>query len=172
MMTAIKRASKSVTLGCAVMAILALSAYTTAQEPTTFSTLDGGTVSLASLRGNVVVLIFGGTQDPQCRDEFRALQSLVERYRGKDVSIFWVSIDPTGVSNEQLRAPCGPAGDVTIVRDPGRAAFKRFGGRQLPTVAVLNTSGEVHGAPRGGFNPDSDFVNEIANLIDFLLARQ
>ncbi len=154
------------------IAVISMTMSAAAQE-LTFTSSEGQAVSLASLRGKVVVLLFGGVQDPQCRDEFKALQSLVERYQGKPVSIFWVSINTTTeMSEEKLKAPCGPTLSVSVLRDQGQAAFRKFGGRQLPTIVVLNQQGQIHGQPRGGFNPNADFVNDLASIIDSLLNRK
>ncbi|HEU4389276.1 MAG TPA: hypothetical protein VFV34_15845, partial [Blastocatellia bacterium] len=38
------------------------------QQDAALRSLDGGSVALSSLRGKVVVLLFSGIQDPQCRD--------------------------------------------------------------------------------------------------------
>jgi peroxiredoxin len=140
----------------------------------TFTTPDGGSVALSGMRGRVVVLLFASTADPQCRDEFKALESIAERYKGKSVGLYWVSLDPASVTNDKLKSPCGPTGSISILRDQSRAAFKRFSGRapQLPTIVVLDQQGQLQGQPRGGFNPDSDFVNDIAAVIDGLLARK
>lgn len=134
--------------------------------------LNGERLNLASLRGKVVVLLLTGMQDPQCRDEFRALGALSERYSTADVSVFWVSINSSKeVSDDQLQEPCGPTGAVTVLRDPGQAAFKRLSPKasQLPTIVILDKQGRVHGQPKGGFNPNSDFVNDLAAIIDTLL---
>lgn len=156
----------------AVAFIISMTMNVAAQE-LTFASPDGQAVSLSSLRGKVVVLLFGGAQDPQCREEFKALQSLVERYQGKPVSVFWVSINtPAEMSNDKLKAPCGSTSSVSILRDQGQAAFRKFGGKQLPTIVVLNQQGQLHGQPRGGFNPNSDFVNDLASIIDSLLNRK
>jgi thiol-disulfide isomerase/thioredoxin len=157
----------------AAAAALCLTVPAGAQQDLTFVTPGGQSLSMSGMRGKVVVLLFGGVQDPQCRDEFKALESLSERYQGKDVSIYWVSVNtPAEASNERLKSPCGPAGSVVILRDQNQAAFKRFSGRQLPTIVVLNQSGEVYGQPRGGFNPNSDFINDMAAIIDSLLSQR
>lgn len=140
-----------------------------AQQNASFVTPAGETVSLAGLRGKVVVLVFGGVSDPQCRDEFKALQALADKYADTKVAVFWVSIDSAQTTSDQLKAPCGPAGSVKIVRDPSRAGFKQFGGKQLPTIVILDKQGNVAGQPRGGFNPNATFVNSIIDVIDGLL---
>lgn len=163
---------KAIITGTVIVASLAVTAG--AQQDFTFLTPDGQSVSVSSMRGKVAVVLFGGIQDPQCRDEIKALQSLAERYQGKNVGIYWVSVNtPAEASNDQLKTACGPANSVVILRDNNRAAFKRFSSKvqQLPTVVVLNQQGEAQGQPRGGFNPNSDFVNDMAAIIDSLLKK-
>ena|SRR5215216_1259160 len=158
----------------AAVIVAGLSATTGAQQDMSFVTPDGQAVTLSGLRGKVVVLLFGGVQDPQCRDEFKALESLAERYQGKDVRIYWVSVNPSSeVSNAQLKNPCGPVSSVVVLRDENQAGFKRYSGKraQLPTIVVLNQRGEAQGQPRGGFNPNSDFINDLAGMIDSLLNK-
>ena len=74
---------KAIITGAVVIASLTVTAG--AQQDFTFLSPDGQTVSLSSLRGKVAVLLFGGIQDPQCRDEIKALQSLADRSQGKNV---------------------------------------------------------------------------------------
>jgi peroxiredoxin len=145
-----------------------------AQQDFTLTTPDGQSVSLAAQRGKVVVLLFSGVQDPQCRDAVQALASLAERYQGKPVSIYLVSINSPGeASDARLKQACAPVGSVILARDPNQAAFKQYGGKrpQLPTVVVLNKQGQAQGQPRGGFNPNSDFVNDLAAIIDAQLGQ-
>jgi peroxiredoxin len=147
-----------------------LSITTSAQNNASFATADGGSLSLSELRGKVVVLVFGGVTDPQCRSEIKMLESLSERYANKKVALYWVSIDaPASASGAQLKNPCGTNTSVKVLRDTGRAAFKQFGGKQLPTIVVLDQQGQLSGQARGGFNPNSDFTNDIAQIIDRLL---
>ena len=163
---------KAIIIAFFITAVLSVTA--SAQQDLTFVGPDGQSTSLSGLRGKVVVLLFGGVQDPQCRDEFKALQSLSERYQGKDVAIYWVSVNPTkDLADAQLKSPCGPVGSVVVLRDANQSAFKRYSGKvaQLPTIVVLNQQGEPYGQPRGGFNPNSDFINDLASVIDGLLKR-
>ena len=158
----------------AIALTMIFSMTASAQQDFTFTALDGQSVSLAALRGKVVVLLFSGAQDPQCHDAVQALSSLAERYQGKPVSIYMVSVNPPNVASDaQLKQACGPVGTVMLVRDPNQAAFKQYSGKrpQLPTVVVLNKQGQVQGQPRGGFNPNSDFVNDLAAIIDSLLVK-
>lgn len=155
---------------CAMVMLANLSPSARAQQELSFLSSNGQVVSLSSMRGKVVVLAFSGVQDPQCREITKALQSLSDRYQGKDVSINWVSVNSVAeASNDKLKAPCGPVGALSVLRDQNQAAFKRFGGKQLPTLVLLDKDGQPHGRPYGGFNPDSNFVNDLAASIDTLL---
>ena len=136
---------------------------------------NGQNVSLNDMRGSVAVLLFSGVQDPQCRDALKALETLADRFRGKPVQVFWVSVNAVSeATDEQLKSPCGVTTQVQVLRDANQAAFKKFSGKraQLPTVVVLDTRGAPFGQPRGGFNPNSDFVNDLASIIDSLIPRK
>jgi peroxiredoxin len=164
----LKRSAKAVLASTFVLAFFVLASN--AQNNASFTTPDGPSVSLAELRGKVVVLVFGGVTDPQCRSEIKMLESLSDRYAGKKVVVYWVSIDATAsASDAQLKTPCGVSTSVKVLRDANRTAFKQFGGRQLPTIVVLDQQGQVSGQPRGGFNPNADFINDIAQIVDRLL---
>jgi peroxiredoxin len=168
----VARRFKALITAIALTAVLAAPAG--AQQDFTFTTLDGQSVSLGAQRGKVVVLLFSGAQDPQCHDAAQALASLAERYQGKPVSIYLVSINSPGeASDAQLKQACGPVGSVVLARDRNQAAFKQYAGKrpQLPTVIVLNKQGQAQGQPRGGFNPNSDFVNDLAAIIDSQLGQ-
>jgi len=132
-------------------------------------------MNLSSMRGNVVVLLFSGVQDPQRREGLKALETLAERYQGKEVKFWWVSVNPASeLTNDQLKALAGNAASISVLRDANQAAFKRFSGKQaqLPTIVVLDRQGNPFGQPRGGFNPNSDFINDLASIVDILLQRK
>jgi hypothetical protein len=134
-----------------------------------FSTPGDQSVTLSSMRNNVVVLLFSGVQDPQRREGLKVLDTLIKQYQGKNVKIYWVSVNPTGeVTNDQLKSV---STSVPILRDANQAAFKRFSGKvaQLPTIVVLDREGNPAGQPRGGINPNSDFINDLGSIIDGLL---
>src|SRR5262245_15572886 len=155
------------------LAIIAeISVFPTNAQDSSFATPDGQTVPLSSFRGNAVVLLFSGLKDPQRRAGIKALQELAEREKGQNAKICWVSINnETEMPNDQLRNVASAAPSVTVLRDANQAAFKRFKGSQLPTVVVLDKQGNPFGQPRGGFNPNSEFINDLASMIDALQRR-
>ena len=157
----------------ASFAIVSCIAAASAQD-LSLSTPAGQTVTLSSLRGNIVVMLFSGAQDPQRREGLKALVSLAERFQGKNVKILWVSVNtPSEATNDQLKSIAGGAPSVSVLRDNNQAAFKRFSGKvaQLPTIVVLDRQGNPFGQPRGGFNPNSDFINDLSSIVNGLLER-
>lgn len=144
-----------------------------AQEDFSFTSTSGQRISVASLRGKVIVLMFSSTQDPQCRSEFKALQSLNSRYLNKGVSVFWVNIGGA-TRPDQQKSSCGQPGDIQVLQDSGEAAYKHFspGVRQLPTIVVLDKQGKPEGKAIGGFSNEADFVTDVSAIVDSLLARK
>ena len=50
-----------------------------AQQDIGFTAPGGQAINLSSMRGKVTVLLFSGTQDPQCRDGLKALDALAPK---------------------------------------------------------------------------------------------
>src|SRR5215471_966691 len=139
---------------CRSLAVLifvaCVSVVTALGQDTAFTTPAGQQMTVSSMQGKVAVMIFSGTQDPQCGDEFKVLNNLGERYNGKPVIFCWVSINPaSAVTNDRLKAPCGPVGSVIVLRDPSQAAFKRFSKTQsqIPVLVIADQKGQTHGEP-------------------------
>lgn len=132
----------------------------------------GAAVSAADLRGRVVVLLFGGVVDPQSPDELPALQRLANRYQGRGVDVYWVSLDPAGTSDSELASYAAKNGfRGQILRDSGDVLRSLGTGKrpQLPTIVVLDKTGAVAGRPLGGFDRDVDVVAQLAAVVDPLL---
>jgi peroxiredoxin len=157
---------KAITISLTIM--LSVGVTVSAQE-LTFSTPENQSVTLSSMRGTVVVMLFSGLQDPQRREGLKALADLAQRFQDKNVKVYWVSINSTSeATNDQLKSITN---SVPVLRDGNQAAFKRFSGKtaQLPTIVLLDRQGNPVGQPRGGINPNSDFINNLASTIDGLL---
>ncbi|HKZ06964.1 MAG TPA: TlpA disulfide reductase family protein [Methylomirabilota bacterium] len=66
----------------------------TAAPPLALSDLDGRSVSLASLRGDVVLLYFWATWCPYCEKELpTTVEQLARRYRDRRLSVLAVNIE-------------------------------------------------------------------------------
>ncbi len=153
----------------------------TAQNgPLNFSlrTVDGGGVTSAMLRGDVIVLAFGASWLPLSRTQVQGVQKLADEYAARDVRVYWVSTDSESPKSKnyatdgQLRDFARRNGlKVAVLRDPDGELFKRMGveRNQLPAIVILDKEGNVAGAPIGGFDPEGNLVAQLAPRLNKLL---
>ncbi len=114
------------------------------------TTLDGQLVSLASLRGQVVLVNFWATWCPPCRVEMPGFQNVYERKRDQGFTILGVSTDAMGSApvTEFLRE----RGITYPVAMATGTVVQRFGGvNTLPTSFLLDRQGRIRNEIRGIF---------------------
>ena len=134
------------------------------------ASLDGRTVDLTQYRGRVVVLSFGATWCPPCREELPILQKVADQYAGRSVAFFWVSIDEPEVSNQQLRQFVARLGvRLPVLRDPEASILQRFKTDGVPALLILDPNGEPIGPPHVGFSDPESYVNELTKTVNALL---
>ncbi len=116
----------------------------------TLQTTDGKTVSLADLKGKVVVLSFGGTWVPLTSRELPALQKLADRVGPRGAQVYWVSINSAqqGVRNYVSDADLQTFAQkhnlrLPVLRDPEQKLYKALALDGLPTLVILDQQGKV-----------------------------
>ncbi|MBL8172623.1 MAG: TlpA family protein disulfide reductase [Acidobacteria bacterium] len=147
-----------------------------AQAQVSLRNLNGGAVSLADLQGKVVVLSFGGTWVPLASKELPALQKVADRFAGRGVQVYWVSINPNKpgarnyASDADLQAFAQKNGlRVSVLRDAEQAAYREFQLDAVPTVVILDKQGKV-ARKHVGFNADQgEAYGELIRDLDQLL---
>lgn len=159
-----------------VLALLALlvPAGALAQTPSgTLRNTQGGSVPLGQMQGRVAVLLFGGMVDPQSIDELPVLQQLADRFAGRNVVVYWVSLDPAATTDAELTGFATKHGfSGVVLRDPSGDVLKTLStGRrpQLPTLVVIDANGNLAGRPIGGFDRDADTIGQWAAIVTPLL---
>jgi peroxiredoxin len=106
-------------------------------------TLDGDSVSLASLRGEAVLLNIWATWCPPCRKEMPDLQALHEEFGPRGLKVVGVSIDAAG-SDEQVREFLDDYGiTYPILRDPGERVATAFATQGVPVTVLIDPDGTV-----------------------------
>jgi peroxiredoxin len=161
--------------------MLALAAFATgaavAQAPqVTLRTADGQAFALAENRGKVTVLSFGATWVPLTAKELPALQKLADRYAGRGVNFYWVSINSAkpGAKNYASDADLQAFAQrhslrLPVLRDADQAAYRTFGVDALPTIVIIGRDGQVH-RKHVGFDPNqADALAEVGRALDQLL---
>ena len=107
----------------------------------TMALIDGGELSLADLRGKLVMLDFWASWCPPCRDEAPVLAQVYGEYRDKGVEFIGVNLwDESGdaelfVQQEGHQYPNG-------VDEGGKIAIS-FGVRGIPEKFFVNRSGLI-----------------------------
>ena len=135
--------------------------------------VDGGSVSSESIRGEVVVLAFGASWLPLTKNQMEGLKKLADQYAGRGVAVYWVSTESEAaksknyVSDDQLRE-LGRKYKMTVLRDPDGPVSRKLGVDQLPSIVVINKQGQVALA-LGGLDPNADIAKQMAERLDKIL---
>ena len=149
-----------------------------ATGPVDFSlrSVDGQTVSSASLRGEVVVLAVGASWLPLSRTQLLGVRKLADEYSGRGVVVYWVSTESEDqksknyASDQQLRAFAEKYGlKVTVLRDPDGVISKRMGVDQLPSMVIIDKQGNLVGEPIGGLDPSGNIIGQLSSRLDRIL---
>ena len=169
------------TLLALVSLFLLASSFVLGQNPSTtpveFSlrSIDGQTITSASLRGEVVVLAFGASWLPLSKAQLQGIRKLADEYSDRGLVVYWVSTESEDsksknfASDNQLRAFAQKYGlKVTVLRDPDGAVSKKFGIDQLPSIVILDKQGNPS-EPIGGLDPNGNLATQLADRLDRVL---
>lgn len=115
--------------------------------------LDGDTVTLASLRGDAVLLNVWATWCAPCRDEMPELQALHERYQDRGLRVIGVSVDDAG-SVRAVREFVNEMGiTFAILHDAQDLVSRRFRLHGVPETFLIDRSGTLRYRWTGRFEP-------------------
>ena len=103
----------------------------------------GGTLSLASLRGQVVVLNFWASWCAPCREEAPVLQDGWERYR--DRGVVFVGVDSRDLSDDGREFIAEHGITYPNVHDGDGSTAGRYGVPALPETMFVGRDGRVTG---------------------------
>lgn len=104
--------------------------------------LNGQAVSLAALRGKVVLVNLWTTWCPPCRQEMPSMERLAAHFRGRDFQLLAVSQDEDGAAKV---APFVRELGLTfpVLLDPERRIGERYGVWGYPETFVIDRNGYV-----------------------------
>jgi len=118
--------------------------------PFEVSTFDGDTISLAGLRGNVVLVNFWATWCPPCRLEIPALERVWRDRRADGLVILGLSMDYTG--EQSVRNWARERGITYPTALASDRVASDFGGiHALPTSFLIDRSGRIRYRVTGYF---------------------
>jgi peroxiredoxin len=102
---------------------------------------EGEPVSLATLRGRVVLVNFWATWCKPCEDEMPAMESLYRALRGEGFELLAVSVDAGDAEVEAFRDRLGIS--FPILRDPDRRVATRYQSLRFPESWLIRADGVV-----------------------------
>jgi peroxiredoxin len=130
------------------------------------ATLDGDTVSLASMKGEVVLLNLWATWCAPCRHETPFLESLYKERSGQGLEIVGVSMD-TGDARDQVKSFIQEYGvTYRILVDPQMRAMDTFQVLGLPATFLIDRDGVLRWMR---FGPVSESDNEFMTALETTL---
>lgn len=136
----------------------------------TLDDLEGPTTRLSEyLEKGPVYLSFWALWCESCKQELRALKSVVDDNKGKSFSILAINIDtPKSLAKVKafVRSRSYP---FKVILDPNKQILQKFNGQNLPFSVLLNTDGTIV-STRTGFLPGDE--KEIQQEIFALLNKE
>jgi cytochrome c biogenesis protein CcmG/thiol:disulfide interchange protein DsbE len=129
----------------------------------TLETQDGGTISLADLRGQVVLINFWATWCPPCRAEMPAIQQVYDQYRERGFTVL-------AVNQQEGATQVGPFADqmgltFPILMDRDGSVSARYQVNGLPSTFFVDRAGVVQNVTLGGPMTAAFIESQVTGLL-------
>jgi cytochrome c biogenesis protein CcmG, thiol:disulfide interchange protein DsbE len=130
-----------------------------------FATAEGRPISLASLRGNVVLVDFWASWCGPCAQAFPAVEDLFQDYRTRGFEVLAVNLDEKRRDADRFLADRPHA--MTVAFDPQGKSAKAFGLEGMPTSFLIGRDGKVRFVHTGYTQKTlEDYRREIELLLE------
>jgi cytochrome c biogenesis protein CcmG/thiol:disulfide interchange protein DsbE len=129
----------------------------------TLETQDGGTISLADLRGQVVLVNFWATWCPPCRAEMPDIQQVYDRYREQGFTVLAVNQQEGEAQVAPFADQMGLTFPILMDRDGSVSARYRVNG--LPSTFFVDRDGIVQNVTLGGPMSEAFIDSQVSSLL-------
>ena len=128
--------------------------------------LDGDSVRVAALKGEVVLLNVWATWCIPCRKEIPELQALHQDYSGRGLRVLGVSVDASGADGDVADFAKSFGMTYTILRDPDEKVSAMFAIPGVPASFLVDREGIVRWRHIGPFAAsDTTFLSVLNSLL-------
>jgi mono/diheme cytochrome c family protein/peroxiredoxin len=127
----------------------------------------GNPVTLAVLRGKLVLVYFWGTGCPPCLGKLPQLERLADEFRDRGVVVLAVCADEPEADAVRDVAARLRIASLPLYLDPRGVARVRYDVEELPTVCLIDRAGHLLGSGPG---PDDWSGAEVRELLRACLA--
>jgi peroxiredoxin len=130
----------------------------------TLAARDGGKLSLADLKGQVVMINFWATWCGPCRQEMPLLAQLHDKYEPLGFTMVGVNVEPdSAAAVDWLK---GVPVSFPILFDTDSAVAGRFGVEGMPSSVLVDRNGQVRYIHRG-YKPgdEAKYADMIRSLV-------
>ena len=128
--------------------------------------MDGSSLTLSELRGNVVYVDFWATWCPPCRESFPWMESMQQRYQDLGLQVVAISLDQKRDLIENFLK--SHKASFTILHDGDGGSAEAFKVKGMPSSYLVDRKGNIR-LRHAGFN-DGDKA-ELESQIKQLLAE-
>lgn len=125
----------------------------------TLPTLDGRTVTLSELRGQVVVLDFWASWCGPCQESMPALQALHERYAGRGVTVLAINEEE---NRSTVEAYVAGRYTFTVLLDEEGSVGTAYGVWGIPHTVVVDRDGWPHVVWEGPEGTEAEVVRLLS----------
>lgn len=149
-----------------LLASLAWAATLSGPAPNfTLQSNGGGEVSLASLKGKVVMVNFWATWCVPCRQEMPHLQALYERYQGLGFELLAVNVEKNNAEGARKWLEETPV-TFPVLFDPENQVTKLYKVQTMPSTVLIARDGTmrfIHHGYKPGY--ENEYQTQVRALL-------
>jgi peroxiredoxin len=125
----------------------------------------GGQVSLASLKGKVVMVNFWATWCVPCRQEMPHLEALYEKYNGLGFELLAVNVEKNNAEGARKWLQETPV-TFPVLFDPENQVTKLYKVQTMPSTVIIGRDGTMR-FMHNGYKPgyENDYQTQVRSLL-------